>query len=187
MPAMRPRVLVRIGIALGVTAALMLSGCSPAPPEPRPWPTKTVRAPAFGSLDEAFEAAVATYQRYTDLWNQIAAEGGAAPERLLDVMEDNELAAEEFEFFEGLTARGWRVSGPITFAKTRLVQYQDGVGLIQIYACSDLSGARLIDGGGNDVTPEREEQVPLMLTFSIERPDSVLLSKSDLWDRPGVC
>jgi methionine synthase I (cobalamin-dependent) len=67
------------------------------------------------------------------------------------------------------------------------MQYQDGASLIQMYACFDLSGARLINQEGNDVTPDRQDQVPLMVTFTITDTDTVVISRSEEWDRPGVC
>jgi hypothetical protein len=179
-----------LAVVSGVVLMLAgVTGCSdpPASPLASDGPTKTARAPVFDSLDEAFEAAVATYQRYVDLWNQIAAEGGANPERLLEVMEDNELAAEEMATFGDFAANGERVQGATSFAKPRLMQYQDAASLIQMYACSDISGARLIDRDGNDITPEREELIPVMITFHLTASAEVLVSEREVWARPGIC
>lgn len=179
-------------MAGGVVLMLLgvgVTGCSDpsASPLASDGPTKTARAPVFDSLDEAFEAAVAAYQRYTDLWNQIAAEGGADPKRLLEVVEDDELAAAEFEFFDRLAAQGEHVAGASTFTKPRLMQYDDASAQIQMYVCADISGARLMDREGNDITPERDDVIPLMVTFSIAPSASVLVAERDVWDRPGIC
>ncbi|MDR5706770.1 hypothetical protein [Agromyces aerolatus] len=167
-------------------ATLTLVGCSP--PSPGGRPTETVRQSAFSSLDEVFEAAVAAYQDYIDLWNQIAAEGGADPERIASVMESEEAAAEDIAVFEGLVAEGVRISGPIAFHNPRLVHYRDGVPQIQVNACFDRSRARLVDREGNDVTsPTREERIPLKITFAITESGSVVVSRSQEWKRPGIC
>ena len=175
-----------LGAAAVAAVAMVFAGCGGAPPELEPTPTRTAQQPVFGSLDEAFEAAVAAYQRYLDVWNQIAAEGGAEPERLSAVAEDGELLAQEREFFSGLVEHGLHVTGEVAFRNARLMQY-DGAALIQMYACSDMSNARLVDGSGTDVTPERDEQIPLLLSFNASASDAVELSESELWDRAGIC
>ena len=176
-----------LGAAAVAAVAMVFAGCGGAPPELEPTPTRTAQQPVFGSLDEAFEAAVAAYQRYLDVWNQIAAEGGAAPERLLQVMEAGELADQEIAFFEGLASSGQRVAGAATFDNPRLLQYVDASSLIQIYACSDISAARLLDATGNDITPERDEWIPLMISLSVGTSADVRVAEREVWDRPGIC
>ena len=183
----RMRSRIFFGAAGAVAVAMVFAGCGGAPPELEPSPTRTAQEPVFGSLDEAFDAAIAAYQRYLDVWNQIAAEGGAAPERLSAVTEDGELLAQEREFFSGLVEHGLYVTGEVVFRNARLMQYDDASALIQMYACSDMSNARLVDGSGIDVTPERDELIPLLLSFNASASDAVELSESELWDRAGIC
>lgn len=186
---MRRRDSVSAALAVAVLVLAGLPGCSDRPSTPivSAAPTRTPRAPAFDSRDEALEAAVATYQRYVDLWNQIAAEGGVESARLFEVMETDEAAAGDMAIFANLASNNVRVAGSVAFSKPRLMQYQDSASLIQMYACFDLSGARLINQEGLDVTPDRREQVPLMITFAIAEADTVLISKSDEWNDSGLC
>jgi hypothetical protein len=183
----RVAALVTAGLAVGA-----LSGCG-APPHPLDSasptspPTESPAGPTFATPEAAFEAAVATYQRYVDLLNIVGADGGSDPDRLREVFTDGDLADEEVSEYEDLRSNGLRVEGSMTFDKAKLVQYQDDVDLIQMYVCFDISGTKLIDSAGSDVTPERESLTPLLVTFTITAQDRVRLRDSEQWDGPGVC
>lgn len=184
---MRLNMRTRIALTGLVGITLTVVGCSPAPPERSAQPTKSARAPAFATPDEAFEAAVAVYARYVELWNLIASEGGAGSERLLEVVADNPFAEEEMQVFSDFAASGVKIEGGVTFSRARLVQYKADTDAIQIYACSDISRARVIDSQGTDVTPERDELIPLIVTFTVTPSATVLLTEREQWDGPGVC
>lgn len=180
--------LLAAGLAVGA-----LSGCG-APPHPLDSaspaspPTESPAGPTFATPEAAFEAAVATYQRYVDISNQILADGGADPRRLLEVVEDNDFARQEFELFAKLQADGVHVEGAGTFRKPQLVQYQDGANMIQIYACGDVASTRVVDRNGQDVTvSDRDVEVPYLVTFAITPADTVLISNSEPWNGLGVC
>lgn len=175
------------GIALvwaGVT------GCSgpPSAPVASPTPTKTPHEPTFASLEEAFQAAVATYQRYVDLSNLIGAEGGANPDRILEVVQEGDWANDELGAFRELEEHGARAEGAGTFRSPRLMQYVDSAALVQLYACAQYSNLRVINNEGADITPaDRPDEVPYMVTFSIGKTGSLKISKSAVWDNVGIC
>jgi hypothetical protein len=174
------------GAVGGAVLAIVLAGCGGTPPIETE-PPSTTRAPAFASMDEAFEAAVAVYRRYVELSNQISAEGGIDAERILEVVAPGEFAQDELAFFEGLVRDGIRIEGAMTVRNEQLVQYQDSSRLIQIYACGDVSDTRVINRDGMDVTPERDERVPYLVTMTIAESDAVLIAESELWDSPDIC
>jgi len=176
------------GAAGAVAIAMVFAGCGGAPP-PRPLvtPTQTTQEPIFGSQSDAFDAAVVALQRYMDIANQIGAEGGADPARLYETVAEGEWASSEVAMLEDLGRAGRRLGGPAVFSNTRLMQYDDAGGVIQVYACFDVSGARVLDGAGNDVTPPREERVPFLVTFSVLSVNDLKISKAEVWDRPGIC
>lgn len=140
----------------------------------------------FGSLEEARDVASAVLQRYGELSDRISAEGGAEPDRLFEVVEEGAWSAEEIAVFEDFQRAGIRAEGASSFSRPRLYQYLEA-SLIQLHTCFDVSGTRIIDSLGADVTPERDEKVPYLATFSVVPPNSVLLSRIEIWDRAGVC
>lgn len=174
------------GVAL-VSAGV--TGCSgpPSAPAVSPTSTRTPYEPTFASLDEAFQAAVDSFSKYVDVSNQIGAEGGVEASRLLTVVVDNDWAAEELATFNEMETYGTRLEGGMTFTKPRLFQYQDVDDLIQMYACADVSGAQIVNEAGENVTPERQDTIPLLVSFSITATTAVLVSKVEVWDRAGIC
>ena len=176
-----------LGAAAVAAVAMVFAGCGGAPPELEPTPTRTAQQPVFGSLDDAFEAAVAAFTRYIELSNVIGAEGGVAPERLLEVVDDNDWAAEEIQGFRDFETNHVRVVGGITFSKSRLAQYQDASSFIEMYTCADVSAARVVDQNDVDITPERQEHVPYKVTLSVTRPETVRISRIEAWDGLGIC
>jgi hypothetical protein len=179
-----------LAVVSGVVLMLAgMTGCAdpPASPLPSDGPTTTPAAPAFASLDEATEAAVVTLQRYMDVANEIGADGGRDAARLFEVVDQGEWAAGEIAMFEDLERTGRRLGGPSVFSKPRLMQYLDAEELVQLYACFDVSGARILDSTGTDITPERPEQAPFLVTFRITPPRTLTISKAEVWDRPGIC
>lgn len=184
---MRSAAVAAVGAAVLMVTGVTACTGPPAEPVASDAPTKTPREPAFASLDEAFDAAVGVLDRYNELSNQIGGEGGIDPRRLLEVVQVGEWADEEIATFEDFERRGIRVDGAASFTKTRLMQYQDVSALIQLYACLDVSHTRIRDRDGSDITPDRDEVVPMMVTFTIAPPSSVLIEKAEVWDRPGIC
>ncbi|MGP6171742.1 hypothetical protein ACTU6V_11095 [Microbacterium sp. A204] len=153
-------------LAVLAVAGAMLSACSPGP-APSPTPTA-----AFASEDEAFAAAEEVYRAYNDASNGdgkttdyltgSALESDIETKRYLD---ENNLALignSEIVSFLGVDAR----LDPIT--------------KIHAQVCLDVSGSRVIDANGNDVTPnDREDRWLLDITLS-GTADTLTMSTSSV-------
>lgn len=174
--------------ALAGVALLMIgvTGCGSLPPGSRESPESADTPPAFASIEEARDTAFAVLQRYGELSDQIGSEGGADPARIFEVAETSAWSAEEVETFEDFQRAGIRTEGAVSFSAPRLYQYQEA-SLLQLYTCVDVSGTRVIDSLGVDVTPAREEKVPYKVTFGITPPTSVVISRIEVWNRADIC
>ncbi|MFD4960804.1 hypothetical protein [Microbacterium sp. NPDC058389] len=140
--------------ALGLAAAaVMLSGCLAAAPEPTPTSTA-----AFASEDEAFAAAEETYRAYVDAINARRADAESMPE------------PQSFLTGEALTADirsqqeagrlGIRLEGTSTIVSVVDVSADSVKGDVVIRACYDSSSTRVLNEAGEDVTvPDRDPTV----------------------------
>lgn len=179
-----------VAAAGGIAIVLAgVTGCSA--PRSAPGESQAPRAmpsdQAFGSPEEARDVAFVALQRYGELSDLIGAEGGVDPGRIFEVAEKGAWSAEEIAVFEAFERVGVRTEGASRLSKPRLVQYHDGASLIQLYTCLDVSDTQMIDSSGADVTPERDETIPYLATFTITPARSVLISRIEVWDRAGIC
>jgi hypothetical protein len=165
-----------------------LAGCGSSPePDDGAEPTPSAREPAFPSNEAAFDAAVALYQRYFDVSGAILAEGGVDVDRLYEVAEEGTWAENEIATFRHFAELRQHIEGRATFRNPQLVQYQPDTGLVQIYACTDASQTRVIDATGVDVTPERQPEVPFVVTFTVSGDRQLLIEEAEVWDGAGIC
>ncbi len=79
-----------------------------------------------------------------------------------------------------------RVTGRNTLRDARLAQYDPASGVIQMYGCFGVGDTRVINASGEDVTPEREAEVPVLLTFQLAG-DTPLISGSEVWPGDDFC
>ena len=101
--------------------------------------------------------------------------------RTLGLVRIDELAA--------FVSSGLRSTGRTTFDTVSLAEYAESEQppRISMYACVDVSGTRLINSAGVDVTPaDRDSRVPVLLSFE-GGPGSVLVSGSQLWSGDNFC
>lgn len=182
-----PRFRRRRGLALAVAGvmALALSGCvgmpaSTSPPSPSKSP-----APVFASDEEALAAAEAAYLRYSELINLIAKEDNSEPERIRSVATGAYAAGIE-KLFHDLSQRGLTIEGVSRVDSFRLVEAAvvDGSAEVSILVCSDVSGSRILDERGVDVTPsERPPRSALQVTMISTTNDAqhLLVDREDPW------
>lgn len=173
-----------------LAATLALTACAPddGPPVVDPEPTVT---PIFESDEEALAAAEAAYAEYLAVSNLVLSEGGAMPERVVPFLADS-YKSQPLEAIAIFAERGWRTSGSAVFSSVQLQQYFDdrkGVAEIVIYGCLDLSGSRVLDESGQDVTPDRDELVPLEVSFInvAEYSTELVQSGSEVWSGEDFC
>jgi hypothetical protein len=176
-------------LALALISVVSLSGCLPPAldPTPTPQPSST---PVFASEEEAMKAAEAAYREYLAVSDAIAQDGGANPERLAGLVTE-EFFAKQLETITGLQSDSLHTTGATTFDSFSAQQYVDdyaGTALLTAYACIDVSGVRVLNEVGADVTPAgRQDRLPLLLDFEASDPMEVRVSASDTWDGDDFC
>ncbi|TFD66999.1 hypothetical protein [Cryobacterium sp. Hb1] len=184
-------------------ASATLSGCTaalePAPSESAvagadatAAPTKT--PPVFASNDEALAAARAAYAAYTLGSNEFA----ASPQ-----------AGNGFDTFSGLVSKrylpevtasvdsfaesGHVGRGAISFDTVSLMSFSEpspGHVEVSLYLCADVSGLRIVDKAGADVTPaNRSERTPTQVALISSDTDAskLLVDKEDTWTGQNFC
>lgn len=185
--------------ALGLTliVAAGLAACSPDDPvrPPDPGPSRT---PVFASEEEALAAAEEAYREYLAVANAVAQDGGADPERYKSVVTQSWLE-HEIEFASELREAGNRQFGDVTFTPLSLqsADLSSADVAVSAYTCLDVSGTRLVDTAGVDVTPtDRDLVVPIEVVFRASkaglsdgsnRVPRLLIEGSDLWTGQDFC
>src|SRR5690606_17858669 len=118
---------------------------------PAPSPTTV---PLFASDEEAFDAALEVYEKYSLAIVEVNSGGVSADEardRLSEGLTGEFLEA-SLEGFASFREQGERVTGQIVVEDAKLQQYDrhaSGGSAVIIYVCSDVAGADVIDSSGN--------------------------------------
>ena len=182
----------RIGAALAAIGALalVLMGCVGSP-TPTQSPTPTEAVPIFASDEEALAAALKAYELYAAASQEITDDGGAEPERI-DPFVTEAFAETLYEEFAVFRESGTRYEGTITSDRESLVEWdQTGdLATASMYLCRDVSGVRVFDVDGVDVTPaNRDERVPthLFLVSAFNNPTTLLVDGIEKWSGDDFC
>ncbi|MBG6054698.1 hypothetical protein IWX81_001088 [Salinibacterium sp. CAN_S4] len=177
-------------VATVALAAVLLSGCLPQQPTATTPPEPTA-APIFATDEEALAAATAAYAAYLAMSDQIAADGGANPERLEPFVTADQQAnaAESFAVYRKM---GLRAEGTSTFDEVGLIQVDQGTDavFIDLYLCLDVSKVRALDEAGLVVTPDdRTDRLPLEIAFEayFSMPIELKLARSEPWSGTNFC
>ena len=177
--------------AAALVAVVLLAGCVPGDPVVTPEPAQEV-TPVFASDEEALAAATEAYARYLEVSDQIAADGGADPERMIPLVTEDQYQR-ELEGFTNLVDSNLRIVGSSAYDSTAIQSWSmvdANSAQVVIYACSDASSTRVLDDTGTDVTPvDRRVRAPFELEFvsSSEDAFSLVLARSDLWSGTDFC
>jgi len=166
-----------------VIGVLLLAGCVPQPAEDpvEPAPSNT---PVFASEEEALAAAVAAYEDYLKVSDAIAADGGANPERLKDLVTE-EWYEKEVEVFQIIGDAGFHQAGRSSSRNAELQQYNEDQVIINV--CADASETTYVDLNGVDVTSdERATLVTNEVLFEVDQGDLVLVSSTP-WSELSLC
>ncbi|MFF2387971.1 hypothetical protein [Agromyces sp. NPDC058104] len=179
-------------LAAAGALALALSACTPeAEPSPEPTPTASA-APIFASDDEALAAAVEAYEAYASMSGSIASDGGDDAERI-DPYVTAEFAGNVGSEFDALRSAGGHTQGQTTFDTASLVERTeiDDIASVSIYLCRDVSGVRVIDADGIDVTPkDRLERIPSkaeLVSKSTDEPSILVVDGISQWSGSDFC
>lgn len=173
----------------GVLAMLALSGCSatetPSPVASSPSPTPT---PLFANEREALAAATKAYEAYQDMSNQIAAEGGVAPERM-NRFAAGEVLRAEVKSLRGISERHLRAVGELKFDSLTLREANLDRGIVSSYLCLDVSGTDLLDENGKSIVPSsRRSRLPLAVTFTyFDNVQKLMVTGSEIWAGKDFC
>ncbi len=165
---------LRFGIATAVLAVSVgLAGCAPAP-APKPTPTAL-----FASEAEAFKAAEQVYRDYVDALNgRNTGETDAHPERLLG----GKALEFDIESVRSRQERGIRVNGDTLLRSFRGVDVKTEPASTVIHsdACVDVSGTRLVDSSGSDVTPPDRQPSALLRVTMNQSKRSLIITDTKL-------
>lgn len=169
---------------------LTLTGCQPDDPVviPQPEPSTT---PLFASEEEALAAAEEAFAAYLAVADQIFADGGSNPERLLNVATEAALQ-KEMPGFDNYASEGKRSEGITTFDSTQL-QSADlsgyaRSGVVVIYVCEDFSGVSVFDSAGGLITkPDRRTRWPVSVSLDVDEDLNLKVSEVDDWTGDDFC
>ena len=173
-----------------IVAALV--GCADATRIPPPEPSSAIE-PLFASDEEALEAATEAYEQYLVASSSVTASADLSVEPIEDLVTaaylDREIPA-----LGAYSDGGFRSVGSTRLLSSELQQFfEDGSGqsTVIIYVCLDVSGIRLVDESGADVTPtDRANVVGLeveMITGSDETGSLLLVNRSEQWAGAALC
>src|SRR5690606_16416469 len=100
--------------------------------------------------------------------------------------------SEQVGQFEPYSDRSLRVSGESSFDEMTLQQLTEtppSGAEIGVYLCLDVSGVKVIDESGSDVTPSnRINRIPLEVGFEITNKNpNLLMNRSETWHGTNFC
>ncbi len=131
----------------------------------------------FASDDVALGAAVEAYLGYLEMSSSISAEGGRDPARILDVAgraHAGELLAE----FRALREAGATTTGTPEILDAALRSIDASRAAMELDVCLGIGDRRILDAAGNDVTPNRPDETPLVVKVIAFAPDKLLVTRS---------
>ena len=179
-------------LVVAALSLLALAGCVPDddPVIPGPLPSST---PIFASDEEALAAAEEAYGAYLAVSDQIIADGGQRPDRLLEVA-TQEVLDVEIEGYEQLVELGWHGVGASTLDHLTLQSFDafavGGKAAVTVYACVDVSGVDIQDSAGvSVVSADRPSRTPFQTTFdtSGDGPPGLVLAAKEPWSGDDFC
>ena len=170
---MRARLLSSV-LLLGV---LLLAGCVPQqvddPIEPAPSAT-----PIFESEDEALAAAVAAYEAYLKVSDEIMQDGGGEPERIEKVAGDPFLSV-LLEGYQQMRDMGWISTGSTQMRGEELQSV--GGNIVTLYVCEDVSQIDVQDSTGESVVDQNRPESTLFLATIEYGQNTSLLTTREVW------
>jgi hypothetical protein len=177
-------------VTLVLVAALAATGCTPEAPRANEKPTPT-STPLFASDEEALAAAEEAYAAYLAVTDQIFADGGKNPERLLDVA-TQDLFDAQLEGYEDAAASGWTGIGRTKLDTVSLQSYDplSTTDTVRIYACVDVSDVDVVDASGvSVVSPARPDRSPFEVALDVDGRSNMqlIVSTEKPWSGENFC
>ncbi|TFD03466.1 hypothetical protein [Cryobacterium sp. TMT1-66-1] len=182
-------------------SVVFLSGCmaAPVPPVPAtpvavasPEPTET--PPVFASNEEALAAATAAFAAYLAASNRfLVVTHGDVDSATFGNLVSQRYLPEVLDSMDSFSHSGQSGRGTITFDTASLISYSEPrprIAEVGVYLCSDISGMRLFDDAGADVTTSsRNERTPTQVAFISSETDAskLLVDREDTWTGQNFC
>lgn len=161
-------------LLLGV---LLLAGCVPQPVDEPSEPTPST-APIFSSEEEALAAAVAAYEAYLKVSDEIMHDGGSEPERIQKVAGDPFLSV-LLEGYQQMRDMGW-ISIGSTQMRGEELQSVDGQ-IVSLYVCEDVSAIDVQDATGASVVERGRPESTLFLATVEYGANGSLVTSREVW------
>jgi hypothetical protein len=179
-----------ISAAAATLAVLVLAGCVQYPPLVVPTSTPTV-APVFASDADALAAARTAFTGYLAASDAVARDGGKGVAALALWESANQFEGDQSSFAH-FRSMNIRMVGASTFSHFELEPSSVRIGRsvrLEVHVCLNVTGTKLLDPAGRDVTPSRPLVVPLQLTYTStgNAPRYLRLDGSDVWSGASVC
>jgi len=177
-------------VALVLVGTLSASGCASEAPAADPTPTPSA-TPLFASDEEALAAAEEAYAAYLAVTDEIFADGGKHPERLLEVATQEVLDAQR-EGYTTAAENGWQGIGSTRLDSVSLEQYDptNSQSMVSIYGCVDLANVDVVDSSGvSVVSPTRPDRAPFEITLnsSGDLSSPLIVSGERPWTGEDFC
>lgn len=177
-------------VALAAAVLFALAGCVPSDAPDRPSPSPTA-APVFASDAEALAAAEKAYAAYLRVSDEIAQDGGRGADRFDSVVTKQWMSKEKAAALQ-LAQSGRHQVGSTLHSPLKLQQVDadaSGVNVVA-YSCLDLTGTRILNASGMDVTPStRQLQLSVQVSFrsSATAPSLLLVDSNEPWSGSSFC
>lgn len=182
------RARVRRAVRMSAATAALVAGLAGCAGGVRSEEVSAPPTAVFPSDEEAYRAAITAYRGYLDMATTISSEGGHHGARILDVAgtrHADDLLAE----FRAMREAGTRTTGEpeLRAGAADLVAISADRGQIELQVCLDVSGVRTLDAAGADVTPNRAEATPLIVTMTAFAPDQLIVTGSAASTDDALC
>ncbi|WP_395245582.1 hypothetical protein ACGGZK_07140 [Agromyces sp. MMS24-K17] len=170
-----------------------LAGCAgePAPARTAEPTAEATAEPIFASDEEALAAAVEAYEAYNAEAARISTNPAVEPSSIANFVSEG-FVAQSVQEFELLRQEGVTLVGEMKLLDPELVMWSttNGAAHATIYVCLDVSGVRVVNSSGADVTAaDRQEVVPQQAEFisSSSAPSVLLVDRIDQWSGADFC
>lgn len=171
-------------------AAGLLVGCTGSQNEARPSPRSTpTPTPVFTSDAEALAAATAVFKKYEAASDAVGHDGWSDPQRVRPFVSD---AGYQHELEDAAKYRSEHAQafGDTIVNNTQLESHRekDGVAVIHMYVCEDLSGVDVRNSSGVSlIDPSRADFVAFVTELQGKTAVSLVIQSLDYWSGGGIC
>lgn len=152
-----------------VAGVIGLSACTPVP-TPEPTPT-----PLFASEAEAFKAAERVFRDYNAASNERRrGTAGAEPQNFLS----GQALEDDINAQRTLKEKHLRIDGPNRVSSFHAVEYDKEREQVSAELCIDVTGSRVVDESGADVTPPSRADLVALRVVMTSQGDQLAITSA---------